>query len=291
MSDTPSEKDFMQFFEDRKANQTKALEFLAGMKYRPVLADYNEVTIDHWKLHKPDERGIAKDYVGKVAQFDNIILENISGIEDDKGVWMSLSSMELQSHIIHLNSLINIAQAEHDKGNVPKIVIGGMGMGMFTLSALFHLNELDIEASVTVIEIDPTIIEVLEESLSGYSSHKFQMAINGFEMASLDIVIGDIMEAETFEADYMYVDIWKGLATDEAPIMSDEIIKLWKPKAYGYWGEEIDVAAYGQPLVERLNLAYKYDTPEAMQFCKAVFLAQTEFLAPEEPRSLSKLLK
>ena len=73
--------------------------------------------------------------------------------------------------------------------------------------------------------------------------------------------------------------------------MSEEIIKRWKPKAYGYWGEEIDVAAYGQPLVERLNLAYKYDTPEAIQFCKTVFLAQTEFLAPEEPRPLNKLLK
>lgn len=283
MSSSPQSEDnfdLKSWFELREQRTIRAAKFLNSMSYKPLMPEYDQCTVGDWSIHHASKATLLRDYIGNITKFKDTILSKTKG--EHAGVWMSLTKMELQSHIIHINSLMNVAKAANAKGEVPTIIIGGLGMGMFLLSAIFYLSQEGLEADIIVIEQSPDIVPILQQSLKGLGLELLEFSMLGLGGCTVDVVIGDIMGASpVLNADYMYVDIWQGLGSSKAAIMSKALVDTWQPKSYGYWGEEIDITAYGPSLTKSLRLACKYDSEEMLDLCKTIYCTQTEF----EPNS------
>ncbi|ELP5903021.1 hypothetical protein QTV49_005078 [Vibrio vulnificus] len=261
----------------REEAKYAARDLFASFPLQPAMPSYKPFESGEWRLESKDkETSLAKDYFGIPVSSPTRTLQKISG--SDIGLWMSITAMELQSHTIHINSLVNIAETKWlEEGEPARIVIGGLGMGMYLVNCLHYLYERQIPANIHVIELSKDVSTILENSLDGYCHDLFTYSMEGYFSQEVDIIIGNILEIEPIEdVDYMYVDIWQNLASDKALPNSRQLVEKWKPKKYGYWCEEFDVAIHGNKIAEELNLAQAYDNEKITKACEVIFEANAE---------------
>lgn len=267
----------LKAIDQREQAKHSARDLFASFPLQPAMPSYKPFESGEWRLESKDgEKSLAKDYFGIPVSSPTLALKKISG--SDTGLWMSITAMELQSHTIHINSLVNIAEKKwREEGEPARIVIGGLGMGMYLVNCLHYLYERQIPAKIHVIELSKDVPTILVNSLEGYCHDLFTYSMEGYFSQEVDIIVGNILEIEPIEdVDYMYVDIWQDLASEKALPNSRQLVEKWKPKKYGYWCEEFDVAINGNQIAEELNLAQNYDDEKIVEACEVIFEANAE---------------
>ncbi|MCY9861352.1 hypothetical protein OTK49_02325 [Vibrio coralliirubri] len=270
-----TEANILEQFRLRQEAQIAAQKLYRNeLPVQPLMITYEPYKQGDWELVSNPKPVPSSSYFGTIISAPDYRLQKTRGT--GIGVWMSITPMELQSATIHLTTLIDVAQSSWDNdGKVPHIVIGGFGMGMFLLNALFQLENYSLPAKITVVELSKDIPEIVMAASSDVTEQLLADALSGDYDVSLEIIHDDLLKMQPInDVDYMFVDIWQMLGTDAAREQSRELKKNWNPKAYGYWGEEIDVAVYGKELVDELNLSDYYNDPRIMDACDVIFEAK-----------------
>lgn len=138
-----------------------------------------------------------------------------------KIVWMSLTPMELESHMAH------IAMA------TGTVLVFGLGMGMYVRNIAC---KPDVKR-IIVVERDTSVFEMLKRS-SDYADWP------GVE--KVEVVIGDARNFSTREhIDYLYADFWKQMAWSG---MTKAMRRVYENNpntaCVGYWTQEFDFVDY-----------------------------------------------
>lgn len=270
-----SEADVMRAFLERQEKQKAAQQlYLDALPVQPLMITYEPHKQGEWELVADSKSVPTASYFGTIMSAPDYRLQKVRGT--GVGVWMSITPMELQSATIHLSTLIDVARgAWENDGKVAHIVIGGFGMGMFLINALYHLDDSFLPAKITVIELSKDIPEIIKASSSGVAKQLLDDSLSGENDISLEIIHDDLLKMQPLDdVDYMFVDIWQLLGSDLAREQSRELKQRWMPKTYGYWGEEIDIAVYGQDLIDELNLSVYYEDERIMEACDVIFEAK-----------------
>lgn len=176
----------------------------------------------------------------------------------DGATWMSLTRMEIESHMPHLAAM---------RG---RVVIAGLGMGFALFNALWN----PAVTHVTVLESDPDVPRLLDRA-SDWQSWP--------DCGKVRLVMGDATEyvppADEPLPDFLYADVWPKLGDYAALPTTQKIQRAVRAAAVGYWGQEWDFMSYlhqqqvpirlvnrthyrgfalstGMPLIERDSMVY-----------------------------------
>ncbi|RPJ26495.1 MAG: hypothetical protein EHM33_11405 [Chloroflexi bacterium] len=214
----------------------------------PVLQipEYREMTLGGWRLKKFElipQRGYFQDWHGEGEMF--------ALLEGEKA-WMSTAWDEVDS------------QAPHVAAGGGHVVLMGAGMGV----ALFNLLAKPEVQQVTLVEREPLVLDILEQS-TGMSSWR------GIE--KLHVALVDALEfSPEGPVDHLYVDIWPTIGEGQNVEEMQAIQRRVRASSVGWWGQEIhylewlkrqgnepSLSSYqtwadelGLPLIERANPAY-----------------------------------
>jgi len=184
----------------------------------PKLPKYKEAKVGKWAISRtPSKKWTCGYFLVKEYQPKGYVIKY-----DNQNVWMSLTAMEIESHMPHLD-------AAH--GNV---VVMGLGMGF----ALYNIISKPTVTKVTVVEQNPDIVSILEKSANfktwpGY--HK------------VNLVIGDALKytpEPNEEVDFLFADIWPHMGDDNALSDTQQMQTNIKAKKVGYWTQEWDYVEY-----------------------------------------------
>ena len=137
----------------------------------------------------------------------------------DGKLWMSLTPMELESHLPHVD-----AATGHT-------VIVGAGLGLI----LYNVLQKPEVTNVTLIENDFRIIELLHEmEFLKWPGHEKLHIIRAdvFDVTKADLVLPEV--------DFLYVDIWETLGTEKALSDTQLIQSKFQAKKIGFWGQELE---------------------------------------------------
>ena len=274
MEHNPHLKNFIEFNKQKE----EASNTYLNLPLQPLCPAYKDTTFDDWEIKtaENDKNTVAVvDYFGTTSSFFLSKLTKING--NDCGLWMSITNMELQSHIIHLNTLIEKAEAfflEYDEPAT--VVIAGLGMGMFLVNVLQYLNEKSIPANIIVIEQSESIWNLLLKSTYGHTNDLLMSCINSDSDISVEFIFEDLFKVKPIsDVAYMYVDIWQDLGSKKAKEQSIQLVKDWNPTLYGYWGEEIDIAVEGEVLINKLHSSPIYSEPKIISAIEVIFQANS----------------
>lgn len=146
---------------------------------------------------------------------------DVARITRNGSTWMSITPMELESHITHIMEAT---------GNV---LVGGLGMGYYITQIVAKENV----KSVVVIEKDPEVIEAYNKLIESNPVY--------FSNNKLQIIEGDFFDLtlylkENFTFDYAYLDIWLEMDFDQISEDFEKLNDLGGINAYrvGFWGME-----------------------------------------------------
>lgn len=218
----------------------------------PELPSYRAVRIGKWSLARtPRVENTAGYFLPWSVQPAGWVIKYAG-----KNVRMSLTRMEIESHMPHLAAA---------RGHV---VIAGLGMGF----ALYNIAKKSEVTEVTVLERDPEIVVLLETATKW---HDWPGA------EKVQLIIGDALEYRpTSPVDFLYADIWPKLGDEAALGDTQQMQANICAARVGYWGQEWDYfislqkAGYsllyqsniltyrrftretGLPLIEQDNLRY-----------------------------------
>ena len=170
---------------------------------------------------KNEPTPIARGYflgLQLVSRYNPVLVEKETG-----KVYMSLTPMELES------------QAHHAYASSGHVVVAGGGLGVF----LYNIAKKKSVRKITVIEKSPDIIKLLLELMKqnrwkGRSKIRF-IHDSVFEVSRRHI---------RAEIDFLYVDIWPDLMSEQALTDTQRIYKNLKGHKVGYWGQELDFISY-----------------------------------------------
>lgn len=160
---------------------------------------------------------------------------------DERSVWMSIAPMEIESASHHVHAA---------KGDV---LVGGLGIGM-VLWALLNKPEV---TSVTVIERDPRVIELMREVMrrnhTTWGKHLYSRSQREQRHTlgpRLDIIHRDLFDfAENDEHDgafdFALIDIWSGVGDSALRPDMQRLAKTGIAEQYAAWGLEMDFVSWG----------------------------------------------
>ena len=212
----------------------------------PVIPTYKAGEFGRWRI-MPKPLALVPGYFSDVAEArGNYALEERHLHREKWKVWMSLTPMELESHILP------IAEA---RGHV---VICGLGMGM----ALFNIASKPEVTRVTVIENDRRVVRMFNQCADWGDwpgRGKVTLYVNdalGFtpESRPAPETLHPNATKEQLEAmmdrfawtdvNFLYVDIWRTLGSWAALSDVQLIAANLYPEAVAYWGSEFDFVGY-----------------------------------------------
>ncbi len=191
----------------------------------PKIASYRKDScrIGQWSLKRFTHRPV-KGYFSALS-------EEGEGVALLKGgvTWMSLTPLEIESHLMAHHSA---------KGRV--VVVGlGLGLGMIALSILKKASVKQL----TIIDIDDTLLKSFPDILD---DSERQYVLDSIETGRLRMVCADCcaalpvdLVAELRGADYLWIDIWPELGTDQAYHDAMRLQSQLKAKCVDYWGIEL----------------------------------------------------
>lgn len=155
--------------------------------------------------------------------------------------WMSSSLMELESHAWHVHRARGV------------VVVAGLGLGLYTY-AVAARPEVE---RVVVVERAPEVVAVMRQA-TGFDQWPNRGKVVILEGDALDAgrlraLMGGAVGSDRWP-DYLYADIWPGLAAPEAPAQTAAMVRALRPAAAGWWGQELafglwwrEQGAQGQP--------------------------------------------
>jgi hypothetical protein len=136
--------------------------------------------------------------------------------------WMSSGLMEQESHAFHV---------EEARGLV---VAAGFGIGMFAYAAC---SKPEVER-VVVVEKTPEVV-----ALTRYAARVDEWpGRDKLTIVHADALGGDLarhMTVEGRQPDYLFADIWHKCAAPNAPGETAAMVAALRPKAAGWWGQEL----------------------------------------------------
>lgn len=205
---------------EQDKNRTEAVLRLVDDLYpiKAVVPHYHSGIFGDWSLSINNPDALQGYFLG----YQRMTHEN-PVLKRDDTVWMSVTPMEVESHLHHINQA---------KG---KVVVGGLGMG-------FYLHNICKKADVTevvVIERDAEVIKLFKEIAQ---PHHWQ----GWDKVSIihADIINHKLPVQLQQADYLYVDIWPALGGEEAQTEMTLICEQLNPKQAGFWGQELLIQQY-----------------------------------------------
>lgn len=196
----------------------------------PTMSGYIDSgkNIGKWEITR-FELGAATGYFSQMSDYGDGIALLKDGV-----VWMSITPMEIESHILPQHSA---------KG---KVVIAGLGLGMITLSLLKKKSV----KKLYVLEIDEDLIQEFHSILD--ESHQ-NLWHENIESGRLEVIQADCQKPfensvlhKIKDADYAWVDIWENLGCYTSLPKAAFIQSQIKAKRIDYWGQELE-------LIERLS--------------------------------------
>jgi hypothetical protein len=164
--------------------------------------------------------------------------------------WMSLTPMELESHMPH------IAAA---RGTV---VVAGLGMGFF----VYNILRKPEVTRVVVLEKDANLVTLFNKAIR----RNHWRHLDKFELA-----LGDALQfVPKHDVDFLYADIWPYLGDETALAKTQAIQANVKARTVGFWGQEWDFVDW---LRERdVPDIWKASRVVYCQFCQEVNLPLVE---------------
>ena len=196
------------------------------LKIKPVVVEFPDIKTPEYTT------GVFGDWELTIAQVPVVFgyfvgLQEIKGVNyvlrnnQTKTVWMSLTPMELESHMPHLK----LAHGH--------VVVGGLGMGMY----LYNLCLKPEVTKITVVEKDPDILKAFP-LFSG--CHEWA----GWGKVSIlheDILsLTDAACVGLWGCDHLYVDIWPVMGDNAAVGDMQTICESIRPKQASWWCQEFD---------------------------------------------------
>lgn len=157
------------------------------------------------------------------------ILEERSVLTKGSKVWMSIGLLEKESHAWHVHCAKGV------------VVTAGLGMGMYAFAAAM---KPEVE-KVIVAEVSGEIIELMQESVN-FADWPCRHKIKIIQVDALGPEFAEEVESITQgrAVDYLYADIWPNFPAKEAPAQTSAMALAIKPKAAGWWGQELSFADY-----------------------------------------------
>jgi hypothetical protein len=141
--------------------------------------------------------------------------------------WMSSSLLELESHAYHVRQARGL------------VVAAGLGLGLYAYAAAAK-SEV---GRVVVVERAPEVIALMRRA-TGFDRWPDRAKVALVEGDALDdagrlaALVAEAGGAER-RPDYLYADIWPGLAAPAAPAQTAAMARALRPAAAGWWGQEL----------------------------------------------------
>jgi hypothetical protein len=248
------------------------------------LPPYREGAAGGWRLvrHLPS---IAEGYVSKAGfERDRYVLYH------RRTAWMSTGLLEQESHAYHVHLARGV------------VVVAGLGLAMYVHAAAAK-PEVD---RVVVIEIAPDVIDLMRGAC-GWDTwpDRKKIIILEADARDADLRRHVLAAAGGRGVDYLFADIWPRCADPASPAETAAMVHVLRPKAAGWWGQEVSFARWwqergaGPATVEKIETALaEYFagvgvpvpvTPGYAAFCREV-MAVNGLLAgePQGPSALRR---
>jgi hypothetical protein len=141
-----------------------------------------------------------------------------------KTAWMSTGLMEQESHAFHVHEASGL------------VVAAGLGMGMYAFAASL---KPEVE-QVVVVERHPGVIAVMKAA-AAFDDWPGRSKVTILETDALAPELASHLQAATGgrRPDYLFADIWPTCASPNAPREAALIVRALRPKAAGWWGQEL----------------------------------------------------
>lgn len=166
-----------------------------------------------------DTPGLVQSYFSNGATMPR---EHWVLMNDDK-VWGSLTPLELQSQSHH---------AWFAHGNV---VVMGLGMG----AVLYNLLKNPKVASITVVEREQTVVNLLRQSAPWFSA--------SIDVGKITVCIGDAFRftpPNGSVVDSLIIDLWTGMGQQRTQSDVLKIQKNVRATHVGWWGQELSIVSW-----------------------------------------------
>jgi hypothetical protein len=198
-----------------------ALTAAYGFGLFPV-PSYRPVSQGKWRItnHMPS---LGDGYLSTTAVEARAVLSR------GREVWMSIGLLEKESHAWHVHCAHGV------------VVTAGVGMGMYVYAVAMKPN-VDL---VIAADISPDIISLMQQS-TGFENWPCRDKVKIIEVDAL----GPDFATKVAECtggrsvDYLYADIWPNFPAAEAPEQTAAMASALRPKAAGWWGQELSFAPY-----------------------------------------------
>ncbi|WP_390240721.1 hypothetical protein [Vibrio sp. R78045] len=238
-----------------------------------------------------DDWSIERKGTQELAGYFSSLSESNGGVvlSKDQSVVMSLTPMELESHIM----------AQHSaQGHV---VVSGLGLAMIVLSLL----QKTTVRKITVLEVDPQIISMYPSVLNGQSRCLWEDSIKD---GRLNVIEADchqplpqkVLDEVGTSIDYMWCDTWNTLGHSKSLFRTQLLAQQIKPKVCDFWGVELYLAMktviqnpslQAKPLIDYaystgLPLSVlKMDTKQARLYTELCYAAAKNITIQERARA------
>jgi hypothetical protein len=181
---------------------------------------YASVASGDWRIFRaPDTSGLVQAYFSNGA---NMPREYWVLMHGDK-VWMSMTPLELQS------------QSHHAWFAHGHVVVMGLGMG----AVLYNLLQNPKVVSITVVEREQTLVELLR-----HSAPWFDACVNaGKIIISISDAFRFIPPKDTV-IDTLIVDLWTAMGQERT---QSDVLKIQdnvRAIRVGWWGQELSIVSW-----------------------------------------------
>lgn len=190
----------------------------------------------HVRTHMPS---LGDGYLGTTA------VESRAVLKRGRKVWMSSGLLEQESHAWHVHCAKGV------------VVTAGLGMGMYVYAAAMKRSvDLVIAADVSL-----DIVALMRQA-SGFDHWPCRDKVRIIDADALGRDFGARVAECTGgqPIDYLYADIWPNFPAAEAPAQTAEMARALRPRAAGWWGQELSFGQYrrasGCPVDEESLRAY-----------------------------------
>lgn len=178
----------------------------------PELPEYRAGSVGPWSIGRtPAMKMTAGYFLPAVNQPRGWVIKY-----EGKNVWMSLTRMEIESHMPHL-------AAAHGH-----TVVMGLGMGF----ALYNIAKNPRVTKVTLVEKSLDIVRLLDKTTKWRQwpgSEKVELVIAD--------ALGYVPDSPV---DFLYADIWPLAGDKKALNQTQHMQKNIRAKLVGYWTQEYD---------------------------------------------------
>jgi hypothetical protein len=181
------------------------------------LPAYRETRLGNWRVVQ-HLASLADGYVsGAVIEPRRYVLYH------GRTAWMSTGLMEQQSHAFHVHQARGV------------VVAAGLGMGLYAY-AVSCKPEVE---RVVVIERSPEVVAIMRTATAfDRWPGRDKVAILEADALAADFAPRALAVGGR-RPDYLFADIWPTCAAPCAPAESAAMIRALRPKAAGWWGQEL----------------------------------------------------